>query len=460
MDDIILAAFLREPLFYANYSSIVDSSMFDGSTHRIAINLYVDYINTYMRMPTEDEMYADLTRYCTKYGIDASMKQATIEQLQRCYKMNYNVNYAKDNFIKYATKNKLTAAVIKAAETIKGKDDELSEKDYNSILENIQEAITIRSRSTEGVSLADVADDPVKYIQDNNRYDVNKIVKTGIPTLDAAHIAGGPLPGELCVVAAPPGRGKSTLLINVGAHAILSGHDVIHIFVGDNTEADGVLRYCARLTGVSMPQIMLKSSQYVETWKYMKENFHIGNLILGAYPIGSPTMSDIRSFITKNMIRRSIVPKLLIIDYIDNCRRDDDDNSYESLGVLYTQMKNICEEMQLVGWTASQPKVDTWDTDINAGLSSLAESSKKQHVLDILITMNKRNDQNYSIYVPKFRRGRSDFSVDLIVDYERMLIKESLVSRANVPSSSGVNPTTYNQQANNANLPPSPFTGK
>ena len=103
-------------------------------------------------------------------------------------------------------------------------------------------------------------------------------------------------------------------------------------------------------------------------------------------------------------------------------------------------MKNICEELKLVGWTASQPKIDTWDNEGVAGLSSLAESSMKQHIIDGMITMTKRSDTSYQMYVPKLRRGRSDFQVDLMIDYERMFVKESFVSRnANSqPSSAGI----------------------
>lgn len=434
--DILLAAFLREEQFYAQYSSVVDDTMFDSSPHKICINVYIDYINRYNNMPSEEEMYADLERYCRKYGMDASIQQQAIETLIRCYKLNYSIEYARDHFIQFATTNKLTAAVIDAAKTIKNKGEELSERDYEKIQEQIEGALAIKARDVEGVLFSEVADDPVKFIESNNRYDKSSVVRTGIPTFDNAHVAGGPLPGELYVISAPPGRGKSTLLVNIGANAIISGKDVMHIFVGDNTEADGVLRYCARLTGVTLSQIMLNSQQYIASWSHLKENFNLGNLIIGAYPIDGPYVSDIRSFITKNMVRKNIKPEVIIIDYIDNCRRNDNMNSYEALGQLYKQFKNICEELKVVGWTASQPKVSTWESEENAGLASLAESSMKQHIIDGMITLSKRSDTQYSMYVPKMRRGRSDFEVGLQINYERMLVKESMVTRA-VPQSTG-----------------------
>ena len=444
LEKLVVAAFLREEAFYAQYSAIIDDTMFATSNCKICINVYIDYIKQYNKLPAQEEMYSDLGRYCQKYGIDEAMKQRAIETLQECYKINYNIDYVRDHFVKFATTNKLTDAIIDAAKVIKEKGDYLTERDYEQIHENIEKAITIKARDTEGVLFSEVADNPLAFMQNQNRYDATSIVKTGISTFDNAHMAGGPLPGEMYVVSAPPGRGKSTLLVNIGASALLQGKDVVHIFVGDNTEADGVLRYSARLTGVPLSQIMLNSSKYLESWNYLKSNFQLGNLIIGAYPIDGPSIADIRSFITKNIIRRGVQPAIFIIDYIDNCRRNDMMNSYEALGELYKKMKNICEELKLIGWTASQPKIDYWDNDGVAGLSSLAESSMKQHIIDGMITMTKKNETSYQMYVPKLRRGRSDFAVDLMIDYERMFVKESLVSRnmSNNPSSTGI--TTMN----------------
>ena len=175
IEKLVLAAFLREETFFAQYSAIIDDTMFSTSSCKMCINVYIDYVRQYNKLPTQEEIYSDLSRYCTKYGIDDSMKQVAIEMLQECYKLNYNLDYVKDNFVRFATKNKLTDAIIDAAKKIKDKGEFLSEKDYESIQENIEQAITIKARDTEGVLLADVADDPVGFMQSQNRYDNNSL---------------------------------------------------------------------------------------------------------------------------------------------------------------------------------------------------------------------------------------------------------------------------------------------
>ena len=454
IDDLILSAFMREEKFAFKYISVVDEDMFEEFQHKVCLNAYLTYVRTYNTLPSLVEMNTEIHSYCVKYRLDERIESTALALALKCSTLEYNIDYVQDIFIRFATKNKMTNVVLEAAQLIKNKGDQITEGDYEHIQKILTDAMSLKSRESEGIMLADVADDPAGFIKTRNRYDPASVIKTGIRSFDSRHLAGGPVPGEMYVVSAPPGRGKSTLLVNIGANALLQGKDVIHIFVGDNKEEDAVLRYCARLTGVTMAQIMVNAQEYVDSWRRIRENFGLGNLLTVAYPIGGPSVSDLRSFITRSILQRSIEPKLLIVDYIDNCRRNYNRSSYDDLGEMYAQLKSVAEEMGLVVWTASQPTKDTWDTGEAAGLGSLAESSKKQHHVDGLVTMNKTSENTYQMYVPKYRRGSAEFTVDLIVEYDRMFIREAIPGRMapKVPSSTG-GPIS----ADNIQVPDSPY---
>lgn len=454
-EDLMLAAFIREEKFAYKYVSVVDEDMFDDFNHKVCINAYLHYIREYNTLPSQEELNSEVHEYCKKYRLDEAVETASLSLVSKCIDLKYNLDFIQDTFIKFATRNKVTSAIIDAAKILHDKGDQIKESDYDHIQDLLSEAMSIKSRESEGVLFDEVADDPVTFIKQSNRYDPSTVIKTGIRSFDNRHIAGGPIPGEMYVVSAPPGRGKSTLLVNIGASALLQGKDVVHVFVGDNTEADGVLRYSSRLTGVPMSQIMMNSTEYLPKWKSLRDRFKLGNLVLQSYSIGGPSISDIRSFITRSMIQRSIDPKILILDYVDNCRRNYNRSSYDDLGDMYAQLKSIAEEMGLVVWTASQPKQDTWDSDTPAGLNSLAESSKKQHHLDAMITMSRVSDNAYKLYVPKMRRGAADFSVDLTVEHERSLIRESIPARMEIVAPSNNQPHPVN--VDNYTAPASPY---
>lgn len=455
-EDLVLAAFLREEKFAYRYVSVVDESMFDDFNHQVCINAYLHFIRQYNTLPSHEEMNAEVHDYCKKYRVDEAIESTCLGLVTKCVTLEYNAQFVNDQFIRFATRNKVTSAVLEAAKLLHDKGEQIKEHDYEHIQDLITEALSIKSRESEGVMFGEVADDPVTFIKQSNRYDPMTVIKTGLMSFDNRHIAGGPIPGEMYVVSAPPGRGKSTLLVNIGASAIMQGKDVIHIFVGDNSEADGVLRYCARVTGIPMSQIMMNSQEYLPKWNSLKSRFKLGNLLIQQYPIGGPNVSDIRSFITRSIIQRSINPKILILDYIDNCRRNSNLSSYDDLGNMYAQLKAIAEEMGLIVWTASQPKQETWDSDTPAGLNSLAESSKKQHHVDAMITMSKVSENAYKLYVPKMRRGASEFTVDLTVEHDRSLIRESIPIRSDVSVPGNVPKPV---DVNNMVAPPSPYGG-
>jgi len=450
MDDLVLAAFLREDDFYEKFAHVVDDTMFEDPVHKICINAYREYVRQYSQRPSIEEITSEIHRYCSRFSFDKDVEAQAQTTIIRCSELTYNLDYVRDSFVRFATKNKLTMTVLEAAKMIRSKGDELTEKDYDKIQDLVSDALSIKAQESVGLFLDDVAENPTVYLKEHSRFDPSKAIRTGIRAIDRAHVSGsGPVPGELYVVSAPPGKGKSTFLVNIGVSALLQGKDVAHIFVGDNTESDGVLRYCARLTGVSMSQIMLNSSQYLPAWRNLKENFDMGQLLIGAFAIDSVTVADIRSFLTRSSNTREFNPKLLIVDYIDNCRRDKTMNSYDALGDLYTQLKNLGEEMDIVVWTASQTKIEYWDVD-TVGLASLAESSKKQHIIDGLLNLTVgKNDNTCKITVAKYRRGTPDIEIDLILDYERMLMKEALPGRVN----------NISQPIQNNSVPTSPFNG-
>lgn len=69
--------------------------------------------------------------------------------------------------------------------------------------------------------------------------------------------------------------------------------------------------------------------------------------------------------------------------------------------------------------------------------------------------MTKHSDTQYSMYVPKLRRGRSEFTVDLQIDYATMKVKESFASRSQMvqQTSTLVTPNSGTSVATNSSLP-------
>jgi len=97
---------------------------------------------------------------------------------------------------------------------------------------------------------------------------------------------------------------------------------------------------------------------------------------------------------------------MIIIDYDENISKDDEDNIYESGGLIYNKMGMFAVENHSVVFIVSQPKPGYWNQEI-IPLEAAAESSKKQKIIDTMITMGKpfRSSSVGSLFIAKNRRG-------------------------------------------------------
>ena len=171
IDDLILSAFMREEKFAFKYISVVDEDMFEEFQHKVCLNAYLTYVRTYNTLPSLVEMNTEIHSYCVKYRLDERIESTALALALKCSTLEYNIDYVQDIFIRFATKNKMTNVVLEAAQLIKNKGDQITEGDYEHIQKILTDAMSLKSRESEGIMLADVADDPAGFIKARNRYD-------------------------------------------------------------------------------------------------------------------------------------------------------------------------------------------------------------------------------------------------------------------------------------------------
>ena len=146
---------------------------------------------------------------------------------------------------------------------------------------------------------------------------------TGIPELDKRGILSGGLGrGELGVITAPTGVGKSHFLVNLGAEALSRGKNVIHYTFELSERAVGI-RYDSNLCEIPSNDIIDRKEEVMAVY----EKAEFGRLIIKEYPTGSASVMTIRNHVEK-LLLKSFVPSLIIIDYADIMRSS---RRYDSL---------------------------------------------------------------------------------------------------------------------------------
>lgn len=412
---LIIALLVREDKFLPQYFDIIKPEYFDTKQLQIITSLILDYYKKYNLAPTLRALQTEVVEYHKKYKINEVILRDIDKILDYVYTCDLSdVNYVKDKILEFGRDQKLKDAVISSAKVLE------TGGDLESIRRMINNAIDLGGDYDLGMDFNQILMEIPEHVRQSARFDPAQIIKTGFPTLDNSLLAKGTAPGDLAVVIGPPGRGKTTFLINIMANAIINNVNSMYIPIGDMVEADIALRLSARLSGIPQEEILGNSSVYVKNMSQLLSEFKLGTSKIKAFRATSVTMGNVRSFLSRVTSVTGFKPKLLILDYIDNLLIDHRLGTYESLGSVYNELSKLAGEMEAVIWTASQPKVGDWDSK-QILLSAFAESSKKAHVADLVVTLSNKPP---ALYIAKSRRGKDDITIPLRIDKERMIIKE------------------------------------
>lgn len=195
---------------------------------------------------------------------------------------------------------------------------------------------------------------------------IREVIPTGLSDLDAQ--IGGISNGELGIIAAPPGRGKSGLLIGFAVSALLDGFDVLYITVADQGRDEIVPRIDTTIIGTPCPfeiDAHLLADRHQQAAKQVS-----GTLWIADYTDRECRLDDIeRAMITHPS-------HLVIVDHADDVLCDfsaDPTVTRHSLRVVYMTLKKLAARFQRPIWTASQTHELSWWRD-SASISELAEA--------------------------------------------------------------------------------------
>ena len=223
--------------------------------------------------------------------------------------------------------------------------------------------------------------------------------------------------GEIGVVVAPTGVGKSHFLTMLGANALRAGVDVLH-YTMELTEAAVGLRYDSNLCDIDSNQVIDNKEKVLETYKSMK----LGRLIIKEFPTNSATIYTLRAHIERLDIR-GFRPGLIVIDYADIMRSTRQyDSLRHELKLIYEELRAFAMEKKIPIWTASQSNKEGSNADV-VDLSNMSEAYGKAMVADVVLSISRKSHEKSSgfgrLYVAKNRAGRDGLVYSCRIDTAR-----------------------------------------
>lgn len=301
--------------------------------------------------------------------------------------LNGDMEYIKDKSLDFCRKRSLANALETTLDLIE-------DSRYDQIVPVVQKALVAGSERDVGHHLVD-------------DFDKRMVVETREPIPTPWEeingiTQGGPSGGDLCVLCAPTGVGKSHGLVDIGHHALQLGCTVAH-YTLELGEKNIAHRYDARISGIPPEQLIDHKEEVKEAIQQIP-----GKLIIKAYPTKSATVLTIKSHIHK-MIMMDMKPDIIVLDYGDLMRSQHhyDQKRLEEESV-YEDLSGLSKELNIPIWTATQTNREGLDAEVIT-LKHIAECFGKAMISDFFLTMARNKEATYTnignFFVAKSRLG-------------------------------------------------------
>jgi hypothetical protein len=200
--------------------------------------------------------------------------------------------------------------------------------------------------------------------------------------------------------------GKSITMMNEVVNFCRNGLKVKYTAIGDMSEFDFVNRITGMTLDISMSSASLKSEVYfnllLEKHPYLRDNLTLEFMAPDKF-----TIHDYVSKLKQSGEYDSI--DVFVIDYDTNFASTKSDSMYEKGDEIYNEAKLLASRPGKLVLMGAQPKIGTWGDEI-LELNSLSESSRKQQIIDMMITISHPATPNGAnhvgiINIAKNRRG-------------------------------------------------------
>jgi replicative DNA helicase len=211
----------------------------------------------------------------------------------------------------------------------------------------------------------------------------------GIPGIDRL-LKGGLAKGEIGVILAPTGVGKSTILTKIANHAFNLGFNVLQIFFEDNPKVIQRKHYIL-WTKIHPDELSDKKEEVIKKVREIEETMN-NTLDLKKLPSDTRTMLQIKNEIRK-MIADGNKIDMVVLDYIDCVVPDKNlGDEWKSEGSVMRGFEAMCHELDLVGWTATQGNRASISSEV-VTTDQMGGSIKKAQVGHVIISVAKTLQQ-------------------------------------------------------------------
>lgn len=378
--------------FSSSIIDVIDNSYFDNKYFKIIIQMIKEYYKKYESTPNFETL-EQIIKSEVSQELVAKIVLDTLKQVKEA--PQEGSQFVQEKALKFCKQQELQKAMLKANKIISEGDFE----SYDKVEGLVREALQV-GEIEKGQS--DVFNDLENVLVEDYRHPI----PMGIVGLDRL-LKGGLAKGEIGVILAPTGVGKTTILTKISNTAFNLGYNVLQIFFEDNPKIIQ-RKHFTIWTGIEPDNLSFHKDKVMDKITEIKETME-NKLILKKLASDTMTMNQI-----KNQVRKMIADgnkiDLIVLDYIDCVLPEQSaKDEWKAEGSVMRAFEAMCHELDIAGWTATQGNRSSISSEV-VTTDQMGGSIKKAQVGHVIITVAKTLQQKEmnlaTIAITKSRLGK------------------------------------------------------
>ena len=382
----IIASLLSDKKFIQTISDILNPSMFDSDSNKWLVKMIKDYFYEFKKQPT-----LEVIKYKIEELDNDVLKSGVVEKLRDTWKNveSTDLEFVQKQTLDFCKNQTLKTAILESV-------DLLENKDYDGIKSIIDEAMKAGTTKDLGHDYIPSFD---ARLEEATRKTVNTPWDVITDIMD-----GGLGAGELGVIVAPAGIGKSWTLQALGAGVLKENKTIVHYTLELNENYVG-LRYDSIFSGVTTANIKYHKEEVKKKIDRLK-----GKLLIKYFPTKSATVQTIGAHL-KQIELNGNKPDMVLVDYADilmptgNFRE-----KRHALGNIYEDLRGLAGELEIPIWTASQANRSALEEDV-IGADKVAEDYSKVMTADFVMSMSRKVEDKIA-NTGRFHVIKNRFGID------------------------------------------------
>jgi replicative DNA helicase len=371
---------------------VLEPNYFENKYFKLIVQMVKEYYQKFEHSPSFDT----LNQVAKSEIAQELLLKITLDTISDIKNVDESgTQFVQEKALKFCKQQELQKVMEKAKKII----DHGEFENYDTLEEMVREALQVGNvdRGT-----GDVFENLDDVLADDYRHPI----PMGIPGIDNL-LKGGLAKGEIGVILAPTGVGKSTLTTKIANNAFNLGFNVLQVFFEDNPKIIQRKHFTC-WTGIAPDDLSTHKDEVLKKVAEIEEKMS-NKLILKKLQSDTFTMSQIKNQIRK-MIADGTHIDMIILDYIDCVTPEKAlEDEWKSEGSVMRAFEAMCHELDIVGWTATQGNRSSISSDV-VTTDQMGGSIKKAQVGHVIITVAKSLQQKElnlaTIAITKSRIGK------------------------------------------------------